>query len=106
MAILKKPKTHTHPRLQLVKTLYLRIIFSDRLTFNKPLAPADVLAQGGGGVVGCSNPAADPGAAREPLRRWAKRLGGCCLRRIAPAAIAHPGSQSLLLGMEVGYPFL
>lgn len=46
--------------------LYLRIIFSDRLTFNKPLVLADEFSQHDGDAMGCSKPAANPGAAQEP----------------------------------------
>lgn len=46
--------------------LYLRIIFSDRLTFNKPLVLADEFSQRDGDAMGCSKPAANPGAAQEP----------------------------------------
>lgn len=46
--------------------LYLRIIFSDRLTFNKPLALTDEFSQCDADAVGCLNPAANPGAAQEP----------------------------------------
>lgn len=62
MAILKKPpRAHTPDCSPWKLLLCLRIIFSDKLTFNKPLVPADVLAQRDGGVGDAQSQQPTPG---------------------------------------------